>query len=234
LQQKQEQQPLLNAPSNTNHIVNPNGCPTMVHPNGADTKIVQPSNCSPPPSSSSSNTIVHPSDNTPINSRVIHTDNNCAAVVHPNGADTKVVSNKNCPASTDGHVTINSSPTTSSSSSSSSLTINNVQGSDSGSSTYANANTIPIANAGPNQKVHASDHVILDGSKSSNPSGGSLKFSWLQLAGGPVVSLLNHDKAKTTFAAPSVTGTTILTFQLIVNNGNAYSAPSYVTVTVQP
>ena len=225
----QQQQPLPNA----NHVINPNGCTTVVHPNGADTKVVQPTNCSPPTP-----------DNTPqANSRVVHTNNNdddCAAVVHPNGADTKVVSTNGCPTNTNTntHVTVNSGGTTSSSSSSS-LTVNNVQGSNSGTSSGSsgsstNANTIPIANAGPNQRVHPSDRVVLDGSKSSDPSGGSLKFSWLQIAGGPVVSLSNHNKDKATFVAPSVTGSMILTFQLIVNNGNYYSAPSYVTITVQP
>ena len=163
----------------------------------------------------------------------LHT-NNCATVVHPNGANTKVMQSNNCPNSGS-----TSSSTSSPSLSSSHLTINNVQGSNSEVSTSSstsntNTNTIPISNAGPNQKVHPSDRVTLDGSKSSDPSGGSLKFSWLQLAGGPVISLSNHDKAKTTFVAPSIIGTTLLTFQLIVNNGNAYSAPSYVTVTVQP
>jgi hypothetical protein len=225
-QQQQQHQPLANA----NHV---EGCPTVVNPNGADTKVVQPSNCSPPTP-----------DNTPqSNSRVVHTNNNdnCAAVVHPNGVDTKVLSSNGCPTNTNTHVTVNSGGTTTSSSSSS-LTVNNVQGSNSGissggsssSSTNANTNTIPIANAGPNQKVHLSDRVVLDGSKSSDPSGGSLKFSWLQIAGGLAVSLSNHDKNKTTFVAPSVTASTILTFQLIVNNGKYYSAPSYVTITVQP
>lgn len=226
-QQQQQRQPLANA----NHA---DGCPTVVHPNGADTNVVQPSNCSPPAP-----------DNTPqASSRVVHTNtnnNNCAAVVHPNGADTKVVSANGCPTNTNTHVTVNSGGTTASSSSSS-LTVNNVQGSNSGTSSGSsgssgistNANTIPIANAGPNQKVHASDRVVLDGSKSSDPSGDSLKFSWLQIAGGPVVSLSNHNKDKATFVAPSVTGSTILTFQLIVNNGNYYSAPSYATITVQP
>ena len=226
LQRQQQQQSLPNA----NHVPNPNGCTTVVHPNGADTKVVQPSNCSPPTP-----------DNTPqTNSGVVRTKNNdnCAAVVHPNGADTKVVSTNGCPTNTNTHVTVNSGGTTTSSSSSS-LSINNVQGSNSGTSSGSsgsstNANIIPIANAGPNQKVHPYDRVVLDGSKSSDPSGGSLKFSWLQIAGGPVVSLLNHNKDKATFVAPSVTGSTILTFQLIANNANYYSAPSYVTITVQP
>lgn len=37
------------------------------------------------------------------------------------------------------------------------------------SSSSTNPNKIPIANAGSNQKVHPSDHVTLDGSKSSDP-----------------------------------------------------------------
>jgi hypothetical protein len=230
----QQHQPLLNSPPSTNHVVNPNGCPpTVVH----DTKVVHSDNCYPPSSSSSTtttSTLVHappPPNNMPTDTRVIHT-NNCATVVHPNGANTNVMQSNNCPNSGS-----TSSSTSSPSLSSSHLTINNVQGSNSEvstSSSTSNTNTIPISNAGPNQKVHPSDRVTLDGSKSSDPSGGSLKFSWLQLAGGPVISLSNHDKAKTTFVAPSIIGTTLLTFQLIVNNGNAYSAPSYVTVTVQP
>jgi K319-like protein len=219
LRQQQQHQPL----ANPDHV---DGCPAVVHPNGADTNVVQPDNCSSP----------NPNNSPQINSRVVRTNNNdnCAAVVHPNGADTKVVTANGCPSNTNTHVTVNPGGTTSSSSSSS-LTPNIAQGSNGGSSSSStNANTIPIANAGPNQKVYASDRVVLDGSKSSDSSGGSLKFSWLQIAGGPVVSLSNHDETKATFVAPSVTGTMILTFQLIVKNGNYYSAPSYVTITVQP
>ena len=40
-QQQQQHQPL----ANPNHV---DGCPLVVHPNGADTKVVQPSNCSSP------------------------------------------------------------------------------------------------------------------------------------------------------------------------------------------
>ena len=48
----------------------------MVHPNGADTKIVQPSNCSPPgnPSATATTVVQAPANNTPIDTRVIHTN----------------------------------------------------------------------------------------------------------------------------------------------------------------
>ena len=91
-----------------------------------------------------------------------------------------------------------------------------------------------MADAGSNQKVHSSDQVKLDGNKSYDPNGHSLTFSWLQLAGGPAVVLSNDNKSQATFTSPLVTNTTNLRFQLIVNNGNADSNPSYVSVTVIP
>ena len=85
--------------------------------------------------------------------------------------------------------------------------------------------------------VHSSDQVKLDGSKSHDPKGHSLSFSWVQLSGGPAVSLSKDNTAKPTFVAPKVTdmsSNTTLTFQLIVNNGKSDSSPSYVSVSVKP
>jgi hypothetical protein len=48
------------------------------------------------------------------------------------------------------------------------------------------------------------------------------------------VVLSNDNKSKATFTSSLVTNTTNLRFQLIVNNGNADSNPSYVSVTVTP
>jgi hypothetical protein len=173
---------------------------------------------------------------------LIPSANNCANpnVVHPpNAPNTAVVQPSNCNVPTTVHHTntpstvvvhpTNCPPPTSVSSNS--LTVNNVQSS---STTSTQSTTIPVANAGPNQKVHYSDQVTLDGSKSYDPNGHSLTFSWLQLAGGPVVTLSNDNKAKPTFTAPLVTNTTNLTFQLLVNNGNAESNPSFVSVTITP
>jgi len=171
---------------------------------------------------------------------------NCASpnVTHPpNAPNTAVVQPSNCNVPTSVHHT--NTPSTvvvhpsncppQGSSSSNSLTVNNVQSSSSsGSTTSTQSATVPVANAGPNQKVHSSDQVTLDGSKSYDPNGHSLTFSWLQIGGGPVVTLSSDNKAKPTFTAPLVKDTTNLTFQLIVNNGNAESSPSYVSITVTP
>jgi hypothetical protein len=46
------------------------------------------------------------------------------------------------------------------------------------------------------------------------------------------MTLSNDNKAKPTFTAPLVTNTTSLTIQLLVNNGNAKSNPSFVSVTI--
>jgi hypothetical protein len=93
---------------------------------------------------------------------------------------------------------------------------------------------IPIANAGPSMTVQPTSNVVLDGTKSYDPNGGSLQFLWLQLAGGSTVALLNNATATPSFIAPSVPNTTTLTFQLIVSDGQNDSTPAYTYVTVQP
>jgi K319-like protein len=213
---------VVNGPNSPTVINGPNGphpnAPTVVNgPNGP--RVVNG------PNSATTNTntaIVHPS--------------NCPTVVHPNGADTTVVHPSNCPSS-GGQVNVNSGST----SSSSSLTVNNVQQQSSSSQSISkqqsSQSTIPIANAGSNINVHSSDQVKLDGSKSYDPNGHSLSYSWVQLSGGPAVSLSKDNTAKPTFVAPKVTdmsGTTTLTFQLVVNNGKSDSSPSYVSVSVKP
>jgi hypothetical protein len=211
--------------------------PTVLHPaNAPNTAVVQPSNCNVPTSihtNTPKNIVVHPATTNCANPNVVHPTNapntavvqprNCnvpTSVHHTNAPSTVVVHPSNCPPTSSG--------------SSNSLTVNNVQSGSSGSSTTSQTTTTPIANAGSNQNVHSSDHVTLDGTKSYDPNGHSLTFSWLQLAGGPVVVLSSDNKAKPTFTAPLITNTTNLTFQLIVNNGNADSNPSYVSATVTP
>ena len=102
-------------------------------------------------------------------------------------------------------------------------------------STSAEAqNQIPIANAGPSLTVQPSSNVVLDGTKSYDSNGDPLQFLWIQLAGGPTVPMLNNATATPSFIAPVVTDTTVLTFQLIVDDGQTDSVPVSTHVTVQP
>jgi len=102
-------------------------------------------------------------------------------------------------------------------------------------STSAEAqNQIPIANAGPSLTVQPSSNVVLDGTKSYDSNGDPLQFLWIQLAGGPTVPMLDNTTATPSFIAPVVTDTTVLTFQLIVDDGQTDSVPVSTHVTVQP
>ncbi len=76
-------------------------------------------------------------------------------------------------------------------------------------------NQHPAANAGPDQTVDSNTVVTLDGSASSNPTGGSLVYDWAQ-TGGPAVSLSSAAAVSPTFTAPS--STAVLTFTLTVTN----------------
>ena len=58
-----------------------------------------------------------------------------------------------------------------------------------------------------------------------------LTFTWTQLV-GPAVSLLGADSPTPSFQAPLEN--TLLTFQLVVHDGQVDSAPAQVNVTVQP
>lgn len=75
--------------------------------------------------------------------------------------------------------------------------------------------------------MHSLNRVTLDGSGSYDPDGKKIDYSWLQLAGGPIVSLSNNNSVKPTFEAPQVAESTTLTFQLIVNNNDAVSSPRW-------
>ena len=90
-------------------------------------------------------------------------------------------------------------------------------------------NTAPTADAGPDQGVSTSSFVTLDGSDSSDPEGNPLIFSWTQ-TGGTVVMLNDVTAVSPTFDAPD--DASILTFELVVYDGEFDSSPDSVTVTV--
>jgi hypothetical protein len=76
--------------------------------------------------------------------------------------------------------------------------------------------------------------VTLDGSASVSPSGNPLTYSWTETA-GPAVTLSSATAAKPTFVAPTVTsGTTTLTFSLVVSDGILQSTAATTSVSVAP
>ena len=99
-------------------------------------------------------------------------------------------------------------------------------------------NHAPIAKAGEDVSVDETDAagkptvVQLTGSASDEDAGDSLSYVWTQ-TGGPAVTLSGADSASASFAAPDVSATTPLTFQLQVSDG-ASQATDSVVVSVRP
>jgi hypothetical protein len=95
-------------------------------------------------------------------------------------------------------------------------------------------NTAPVADAGSDQTVSEGAVVYLDGSGSADGDGDTLTYQWTQ-AGGTTVSLSDSTSATPDFTAPEGLGADeVLTFELVVDDGQLSSAAASVSVTVQP
>jgi len=98
----------------------------------------------------------------------------------------------------------------------------------------APVNSVPIANAGPDQEVNSGSTVTLDGSASSDSDGHNLTYTWTQVS-GPTVKLSNHSSVKPTFVAPLIHPTEevgVIRFNLEVSDGIDVSSADSVTITV--
>ena len=87
-------------------------------------------------------------------------------------------------------------------------------------------NGIPIADAGMGMQQHIGSRILLDGHESKDPDGDTLTYRWEQVS-GPPVKIMRANKVKA-MVRPTTPGTYV--FRLIVNDGEADSAPSFVTV----
>ncbi len=124
-----------------------------------------------------------------------------------------------------------------------SLTVTNTEALSSAPSTVtitvnpATTGLTPIANAGTAQTAGAGANVQLNGLASSDPNvpAQALTYAWTQTA-GTAVTLSNAAAATPTFKAPTpFPAATTLTFSLTVTNTTPLtSAPSTVTITVNP
>lgn len=92
----------------------------------------------------------------------------------------------------------------------------------------------PAARAGENLSVTVGEVVTLDGSRSADPEGGTLRYDWVQTY-GEAVPLSGASGAVASFTAPSVdAGGTTLVFRLTVTDPEEKTGTDLVTVHVDP
>jgi len=101
-------------------------------------------------------------------------------------------------------------------------------------------NRAPIARIASELQVKTGSLVVLDGLRSSDPDGDSLRYSWRQIRGHRV-TLSNANEAKATFVAPPVSEPKSFQFTLTVMDmagpdrvKGAESLPAIITVLVRP
>ena len=95
-------------------------------------------------------------------------------------------------------------------------------------------NQPPMADPGPTQTVYSGERVLLNGLKSYDPEGGSLKYSWAQVQGSRI-ALLDPDSEKARFFAPFVVEPRLFRFTLRVTDvQGADSDPAVIDIMVEP
>ncbi len=90
-------------------------------------------------------------------------------------------------------------------------------------------NTLPVANAGPDQTVDEGDVVTLAGSGSD--AEGAVTLSWSQIS-GTTVTLSDNSITNPVFTAPAVSVDEVLTFRLTVTDNTSAVVFDDVSITV--
>ncbi|MCP5197341.1 MAG: hypothetical protein H6974_11225 [Gammaproteobacteria bacterium] len=98
--------------------------------------------------------------------------------------------------------------------------------------TVSTENTPPVADAGPDQSAPVNTLVTLDGSASSDVDGDALTFAWT-LVNPPAGSTAVLAEATTVHPRLTLDQAGTYTVQLLVNDGQADSAPDSVTLSTE-
>ncbi|MFC1610386.1 PKD domain-containing protein, partial [Myxococcota bacterium] len=94
------------------------------------------------------------------------------------------------------------------------------------------ANTIPVADAGPDDTALEQVQYTLDGTGSWDGDGDSLTYLWRQ-TGGVSVTLDDDTSPTPTFSTPQVLSDEAVTFELVVNDSSIDSPADLVQITIQ-
>jgi hypothetical protein len=98
--------------------------------------------------------------------------------------------------------------------------------------TWAKTNTLPVANAGPDQTVDPNRLVTLTGAASTD-DGTISGYTWRQIS-GTAVTLSSTSVVSPTFTSPaSITGATLVFGLIVTDNQAGASAEDTVTITVR-
>lgn len=89
----------------------------------------------------------------------------------------------------------------------------------------------PSANAGANTRVSERTIVFLDANESSDAEGPLSRFRWDQIA-GPTVAITDPLQARTSFVAPGVQGSELLSFELTVTDAANNVQVDTIEITV--
>ena len=93
-------------------------------------------------------------------------------------------------------------------------------------------NRAPVANAGAAQSANEKTQVTLDGRASSDPDGDSISYRWVQKS-GTAATIADDTVAAPSVTLPALQKDEVLTFSLVVDDGQLKSAPATVDVSVK-
>ena len=94
-------------------------------------------------------------------------------------------------------------------------------------------NQVPIIEAGPDQTVSETQTVNLDGSKSLDPDGDKLSYSWKQTGGDVKINMDSSDGVAASFVAPVTKKEEQVKIELTVDDSKGGKSSDTVNITIK-